>query len=148
MTNRRRRTRHEYVQGTGRGESALALTIRDFLDGHRMTQDELAHNAGIPTSTLNSIISRGVKPEPGRLRLLTDAMGIPFRDALVLAGYATKSDFETTALSEDESSLLYWYRSLPDDRKHLVYSLIEAAGNFQRAEDLHLDPDSEEHGVA
>jgi transcriptional regulator with XRE-family HTH domain len=107
----------------------LAERIRERLSVVEMTQADLGRRAGIPQSTLNSILQRDTRSTPHLIKLAAALRTTP----AYLLGETDdpESEIGDAAISFEERELVKLTRKLPredfDALAHLVRSLARAA---------------------
>lgn len=106
---------------------SFADFIKTVLSERGWTQDHLATSADIPQSTVNAFVARGTRPVVDNLRRIHNATGISMRRLLIEAEYLEASDFRAPRISDQEETLLLWYRRIPADRQPLILNMLEAA---------------------
>ena len=109
--------------------------IKVWLERENTTQVWLADQSGIRRSTLNGIVTQGVK-KPGidSLELLAVAMNVPKQRLLVLAGYNKPEDFEQTGLTEAQEDVLELWSRIPEEYRPLMRDLLEQAAHYKAPE--------------
>ncbi len=114
----------------------LSKALSQYLIEHNMTQDEVASDCGMPTSTFSSMITRGVTPDVTRMRKLAAGLGWDYKRILILAGYATAEDYELSPLDSWEEEILSVLKPLTVDNKRKILSIVQAALQFQNPESV------------
>ena len=105
---------------------SFADFIKSVLSERGWTQDHLANSANIPQSTVNAFVARGTRPVVENLRRIHEATGISMRRLLIEAEYLEPGDFRAPRISDDEETLLLWYRRIPVNRRPLILNMLEA----------------------
>lgn len=116
----------------GQGEDVAALVLRRLAE-MKMTQRELATNAGIPYSTLNAWLTRrrgtGGGISPDHLRALAKELRVTAREMFEANGRAVPGDLDAAR----EAKLLKIYRNLPVESQRALIQTAEALDRGSRA---------------
>lgn len=91
--------------------------IKELQSERKWTTYKLSLESGITQSTLSNMFARGTCPTIETLELICDAFGISLSEFF---SDGEKSSF----LSPTEKTLIYKYRSLPDNEKDAVLSIV------------------------
>src|SRR3990167_1964245 len=85
--------------------------------------------AGLSPST-GTDIRQGAIPQPRNLRRLAEAIGVPNRNLLELAGHVDAEEQEPTELTGEQEAIVGLWERVPAEGKALVRQMLEAAANY------------------
>lgn len=91
--------------------------INELRLGRGWSVNNLAMEAGITQSTLNSVLSRGTAPKIDTLQCLCDAFGITLSQFFL-------EDETAELLNGDEKALVDAFRKLPGDKQKALLTLL------------------------
>lgn len=99
-------------------DARMKYRLKEYRTARGWTLDQVAGLSGLSKGFLSQIENDRREPGPESLEILAQVFSVPVTDL-----YTHHVD----ALSDEEATLLQWFRSVPEQERHLVRRLLQAA---------------------